>query len=127
MRWFLRLFALSFLMVVLAALLIDLGSVEVAAPAYADKLVHALLFCGVFACLAVLWPGLTAPALLVVTILIGAVTEWAQGFVGRDPSWGDLAADAAGAVLMLVAALVLRRFTAGAGRGKPKPAEAVGR
>ncbi len=44
-------------------------------------------------------------------VLLGALTEIAQGFTGRDPSLEDLANDALGAALALVGAACLRRET----------------
>jgi len=109
MRVILRLLALLCLGTVLAGLLIDLTPLETSEPAFADKIVHALLFALVSICLAILLPSLTAPALMMVTVAAGAATELLQGLVGRDPSWGDLIANIVGAGLVLSVTLALRR------------------
>lgn len=123
MRVLLRLLALVCLAAVFFGLLADLSTVESTAPAYADKLVHAALFACVSICLAILLPRLTAPVLLLTTIAIGALTEGLQGLVGRDPSWGDLLANAVGASLVLVVALIARvypdRRSSGSRRADP--------
>ena len=69
----------------------------------ADKLVHAALFFGATRAflrsaraLDVESPALAA---LLAAVVYGAVLEILQGWVGRDASWADLAADALGAAL----------------------------
>ena len=76
-----------------------------------DKVIH----CGIFAFFVWLWRrwgatrgadrgfGAGAVALLVlVAVAYGGALELLQGPVGRDPSWGDLAADAVGALAGLL-------------------------
>lgn len=80
----------------------------------ADKIAHALMFGVIAAAVMYDWQRsgprrcLSAAAIVVIAIgtaLFGAATEWMQDamHVGRSFEWGDMAADAAGA---LVAALI---------------------
>jgi len=69
---------------------------------HGDKLVHLALFFG----LARVWLGgrgdrRAAPALAIAlaAALYGGLLELVQGAAGRDPEWGDFAADLAGALL----------------------------
>ena len=101
----------------------NFGATEDTLPV--DKAVHAIEF-GVLAFL-VTWLGLRATiahhdAPLTAAVAVGAVLfalaygvidEAHQRFVpGRDPSWADFGADAAGAVAGAPAAIALRRRTA---------------
>jgi hypothetical protein len=71
-------------------------AVESAAPSGLDKAVHFVLF-GLFLwSLGVLFPRVSRLAAAAIAIGTGALTELVQGFVGRDPSWGDLVADCLG-------------------------------
>jgi len=92
------------------------GWVPALLAAISDKLVH----CGLF----FVWAGLAAmavvkpyakrglAAIFLASVAFGGALELAQGWVpGRDPSWGDLAADALGTLLIL--ALVLLYFSVG--------------
>jgi VanZ family protein len=74
-----------------------------------DKVAHLGLYAVLGACLAwgrrVAARPVPARLLLVMGIAYGVLDEWHQSFVpGRDPSWGDAAADGAG--LLLAFALV---------------------
>jgi VanZ family protein len=76
---------------------------------HADKWIHA----GLFFLLARAWlaavrsaAGRAALALALAAGLYGGLLELVQGTVGRDPSWGEFAADLAGAAL---AGLLARR------------------
>ena len=69
----------------------------------ADKWVHGGLF-AVLGCLGALaWRGVRArPALLLVLVFLGALTEWLQAYVpGRSMSAADWLADSVGALLGL--------------------------
>jgi VanZ family protein len=43
-------------------------------------------------------------------IALGAAVEVVQRYIGRDPSWGDLLADALGVAAALLLWVVWRRF-----------------
>lgn len=90
------------------------GWVPALLAALSDKLVH----CGLF----FVWGGLAAmaggkpyakrtlAAIFLVAVALGGALELAQAWVpGRDPSWGDLAADALGALLILALVLLVSR------------------
>ena len=47
---------------------------------------------------------------VLLAIALGAAVELIQGYVGRDPSWGDLLADVLGVATALLTWLVWRRF-----------------
>jgi len=106
----LRSLAVLVLIVIMSGLLLDLSTIETDAPANFDKLVHALMFAVVFACLTVILPAFTAPALAILTVGLGGATELIQGVVGRDPSWGDFAADCVGVAVALAIAYVVRAW-----------------
>ncbi len=91
------------------------GWVPALLAAISDKLVH----CGLF----FVWAGLAAgageriyarrnlAAIFLTAVALGGLLELAQAWVpGRDPSWGDLAADAFGALLALVVLAGLAAF-----------------
>jgi VanZ family protein len=74
-------------------------------PADTDKAVHAWTWAVLTVLLAMgglrnRWSrGLAVGGAVVVAIGYGGLVEWCQGFVpGRFPSWGDVLADAIGAV-----------------------------
>jgi VanZ family protein len=85
-----------------------------------DKIAHFIEF-GVLAFLVAWivarWRGTPVGALAAAigvgaSVLYGVTDEWHQAYVpGRDPSWDDLATDAAGAVCGAIAAAVLWRLS----------------
>lgn len=103
-----RVVAVLFLAASLAVLLSPLGGIE-EDTGQLDKFVHALLFFGVSTSLAFLFRSLIAPILVGLAVSLGAILEVSQGFVGRDPSWGDFLANVAGIAVFLMLALFLRR------------------
>jgi len=67
---------------------------------YADKGVHLGLFAIMTLLIAEAGGGLRAYWTIALVTAYGGLLEVVQGWIpGRDPSWGDLAADCAGAVL----------------------------
>lgn len=97
----------------------EMGRLGVKLP---DKLLHA----GAYAVLALLlylalrrgWGVMPAPAGVaawIVSVIYGVSDEYHQSFVpGRDPSMGDLVADAVGAAVALAGVALLSRLS---GRG----------
>ena len=59
---------------------------------------------------AVMFRGIPRPSAALSAIALGAAVEVIQGFIGRDPSWGDLLADALGVATALVIWIVWRGF-----------------
>lgn len=94
---------LAIVLLITAAVLLfsPLSAVEAAGPMGWDKVVHFCLFGLLLWSLAILLPKLPRLAVAGLTIVAGAATELIQGFVGRDPSWGDFFADTLGVSLAL--------------------------
>lgn len=104
-----RAIALGGLTAITGALLYPLAVAE-ASMGQTDKLVHAVMFFTATACVKAIL--LRTPALVtaVIAVVIGGVLELLQGLVGRDPSWGDLAADGVGAGAFALAFWAVRRI-----------------
>lgn len=109
MKLFLRLAALVTIGVLLALMLGPSPGVEQSIP-HLDKLAHVVAFFLIAASLRILFPRLSFVLISVATLGVGAGVEIIQGFVGRDPSLGDMAADAVGVGLAWLARPVLHRL-----------------
>lgn len=109
MRSFLRL-AGAVVMVVLLALLLAPGGTIEAEEVIWDKAAHFIAFGLILWSLGVLFRRLPRLAAAALAIVIGAAVEVAQAYVGRDPSWGDLLADALGVAVALLVWVAWRRF-----------------
>lgn len=68
-----------------------------------DKVAHFFAFGGLLWALGILFRKRRRIALAASAIALGALTEIAQGFLGRDASWLDLLADMLGVGVALVA------------------------
>lgn len=75
-----------------------------------DKAAHAIAFVIIPVCLAILFPFGRLISLAAVSVLLGGAIEIVQGWVGRDDSWGDLAADAVGVLIAVVLLALLRAW-----------------
>jgi hypothetical protein len=104
---------------------ISLGPVPSAAPdfAWSDKAYHAAHYAALAGLLLLVavwrpgrgagpWPN-RASAVVVGLIVLGAVLEVLQAFVGRQPDVVDLLADAAGVVVAVMVWRLARRVLAG--------------
>lgn len=95
LKLFLRFAALAVIAVLLALMLGPAPEIE-QTTRHLDKLAHAGAFFLIAASLRVLFPKWSFLLICGVALAAGAAVEVIQGQVGRDPSWGDLAADAIG-------------------------------
>lgn len=109
MRLFLRFTGAVLLIVLLALMLVPRGTVA-GAEAVWDKAAHFVAFGLILWSLGVLFRRLPRPWAALLAVAIGAAVEVAQGYTGRDPSWGDLLADALGVAAALLAWGVWRGF-----------------
>ena len=109
MRSFLRLAGAAVLLVLLALLLAPGGTIESEQLIW-DKAAHFIAFGLVLWSFAVMFRGIPRPSAALSAIALGAAVEVIQGFIGRDPSWGDLLADALGVATALVIWIVWRGF-----------------
>jgi VanZ family protein len=112
-----RIGALGLLGAIAASLLYPLTFAE-ASMGSTDKVVHAILFLVAAACVKAIAPRASVLIAVVIAVALGGLLELLQGLVGRDPSWGDLAADAVGAAIFVVVFWIKRRVTPG--RRKPE-------
>ena len=97
----LRWIAVAILAVSIALLLAPLQAVENNAATGLDKVVHFLLFGLVLWSFGVLFRRLPRTLAAGLAVASGGAIELLQALVGRDPSWGDFAADAAGVLAAL--------------------------
>jgi len=109
MRRFLRLGGAAVLLVLLALLLAPGGTIESEQLIW-DKAAHFIAFGLILWSLGVLFRRIPRSWAALSAIALGAAVEVIQGFIGRDPSWGDLLADALGVAAALVIWMVWRGF-----------------
>lgn len=109
MRSFLRLVGAAVMIVLLALLLAPGGTIE-AEEVIWDKAAHFIAFGLILWSLGVLFRRLPRTWAALLAIALGAAVEVVQAYVGRDPSWGDLLADALGVATALLAWAVWRGF-----------------
>lgn len=106
---FLRLVAAAVLLVLMGLLLSPDGRID-SEPLIWDKAAHFVAFGLILWSFGVLFRRLPRTWAALLAIVLGAAVEVVQGFIGRDPSWGDLVADALGVVTALLIWGVWRRF-----------------
>jgi VanZ family protein len=75
-----------------------------------DKAAHFIAFGLILWSLGVLFRRIPRTGAALLAIALGAAVEVIQGFIGRDPEWGDLLADALGVATALAIWLVWRGF-----------------
>jgi VanZ family protein len=109
MRLFLRL-AGAFVLVVLIALMLSPGGTIDSTELIWDKAAHFIAFGLILWSLGVLFRRLPRTWAALLAIALGAAIEVVQGYVGRDPSWGDLLADVLGVATALLIWVVWRGF-----------------
>lgn len=109
MRSFLRLAGAAVLLVLVGLMLAPGGTIESETLIW-DKAAHFIAFGLILWSLGVLFRRIPRTRAALLAIALGAAVEVLQGFVGRDPSWGDLLADALGVATALVIWLVWRGF-----------------
>ena len=107
MRSFLRLVGAAVLLVLVGLMLAPGGTIESETLIW-DKAAHFIAFGLILWSLGVLFRRIPRTWAALLAIALGAAVEVLQGFVGRDPSWGDLLADALGVATALVIWLVWR-------------------
>lgn len=109
MRTFLRILGAVLLLVLTGLLLAPGGTLESEHLIW-DKAAHFIAFGLVLWSLGVLFRRLPRTWAALLAIALGAAVEVVQRYVGRDPSWGDLLADALGVGVALLTWAVWRRF-----------------
>lgn len=109
MRLFLRL-AGALVLAVLVALMLAPGGTIDSENLIWDKAAHFIAFGLILWSLGVLFRRLPRTWAALLAIALGAAVEVIQRFIGRDPSWGDLLADALGVATALLLWAVWRRF-----------------
>ena len=109
MRSFLRLVGAALLLALLGLMLAPGATIESEQLIW-DKAAHFIAFGLILWSLGVLFRRIPRTWAALLAIALGAAVEVLQGFVGRDPSWGDLLADALGVATALVIWLVWRGF-----------------
>lgn len=109
MRLFLRLAGAAVMIVLLALLLAPGGTIE-AEEIIWDKAAHFIAFGLILWSLGVLVRRLPRIWAALLAVAIGAAVEVVQAYVGRDPSWSDLLADALGVATALLMWAVWRGF-----------------
>lgn len=75
-----------------------------------DKAAHFIAFGLILWSFGVLFRRLPRAWAALLAIVLGAAVEVVQHYVGRDPSWGDLLADALGVATALLIWVVWRGF-----------------
>lgn len=108
MRLFLRLAGAVVFLVLMALLLAPGGTIS--EPLIWDKAAHFIAFGLILWSFGVLFRRLPRTWAALLAIAIGAVVEVVQGYVGRDPSWGDLLANALGVATALLIWAAWRGF-----------------
>jgi VanZ family protein len=109
MRLFLRLAGAVVLIVLIALMLAPGGTIESEELIW-DKAAHFIAFGLILWSLGVLFRRLPRTWAALLAIALGGAVEIVQGYVGRDPSWGDLLADVLGVATALVRWAAWRRF-----------------
>jgi len=109
MRLFLRLAGALVLLVLVALMLAPGGTIESETLIW-DKAAHFIAFGLILWSLGVLFRRLPRTWAALMAVALGAAVEVVQGYVGRDPSWGDLLADVLGVATALLVWLVWRGF-----------------
>ena len=109
MRLLLRLAGASVLLVLVALMLAPGGMIESEKLIW-DKAAHFIAFGLILWSLGVLFRRLPRAWAVLLAVGVGASVEVIQGYVGRDPSWGDLLADVLGVSTALLIWVVWRRF-----------------
>ena len=107
MRLFIRLVA-GLILLVLIGLMVGPFSEAQASTGIWDKAAHVVAFAVIPICLAIDFPFGRLSTLAAVSLALGGSVEIVQGWVGRDASWGDLAADAVGIMIAVVILGALR-------------------
>ncbi len=109
MRLFLRLIGAVVLVVAVALMLAPGGTIESEHLIW-DKAAHFIAFGLILWSFGVLFRRLPRTWAALLAILLGAAVEVVQRYIGRDPSWGDLLADALGVATALLLWVVWRGF-----------------
>ncbi len=109
MRLFLRLAGAVVLVVLLFLLLSPGGTLETEEIIW-DKAAHFIAFGLILWSFAVLFRRLPRTWAALLAVVLGGAVEVVQGYIGRDPSWGDLLADALGVAVALLIWAAWRRF-----------------
>jgi len=109
MRTFLRLAGAVVLLVLMGLLLSPGGTLDTERLIW-DKASHFIAFGLILWSLGVLFRRLPRTWAALLAIALGAAVEVVQRYIGRDPSWGDLLADALGVATALLIWVVWRRF-----------------
>lgn len=109
MRLFLRLAGAAVLLVLMALLLAPGGTIE-SGDLIWDKAAHFIAFGLILWSLGVLFRRLPRTWAALLAVALGAVVEVVQGYVGRDPSWGDLLANTLGVATALLIWAAWRGF-----------------
>ncbi len=107
MRSFLRLVGAVVLVVLLGLMLAPGGTIESEKLIW-DKAAHFIAFGLILWSFGVLFRRIPRTGAALLAIALGAAVEVIQGFIGRDPSWGDLLADTLGVATALVIWLAWR-------------------
>jgi VanZ family protein len=105
----LRLVAVVVLLVLMGLLLSPAGNID-SEPLIWDKAAHFIAFGLILWSFGVLFRHLPRTWAALLAITLGAAVEVVQGYIGRDPSWGDLLADALGVGTALLIWGVWRGF-----------------
>lgn len=109
MRLFLRLAGALVLVVLLALMLSPGGTLDTEGLIW-DKAAHFIAFGLILWSLGVLFRRLPRTWAALIAIAIGGAVEVVQGYIGRDPSWGDFLADVLGVGTALLIWAVWRGF-----------------
>ena len=109
MRPFLRFVGAVVLLVLMGLLLLPGGTID-SEPLIWDKAAHFIALGLILWSFGVLFRRLPRTWAALLAIAHGAAVEVAQRYIGRDPSWGDLLADALGVGTALLIWGVWRGF-----------------
>jgi VanZ family protein len=109
MRLFLRLAGALVLVILLGLMLSPGGTIDTGGLIW-DKAAHFIAFGLILWSLGVLFRRLPRTWAALLAIAIGAGVEVLQGYIGRDPSWGDFLADILGVATALLIWAVWRGF-----------------
>ena len=101
MKTLLRLAAAAVFVVLIALMVGPFGELEGETGIW-DKGAHFVAFGVILLCFGALFPRLPRLALAVGSVAVGGLVEIVQGMTGRDASWGDLLADALGALVVFL-------------------------
>lgn len=109
MTLLLRASAFAVLIAILVLLLGPATTMEADFP-WTDKAAHFAAFGALLWTFGVLIPRQRRTTLALFALLVGGMTEFIQGWTGRDADWLDLAADAAGIAIALSLWALWRNF-----------------